>query len=159
MRIAFLHIATLLLVLTGCVLPTPAGNKNRLASANPGKATVYVLGDFGGLAVINGTRIGALQGKSYTWFHAEAGIANISINDPSIPSRKMSARSFVLIAGKTYYFRYKVMSFKGDGALVADIISGRSRNALEFDPGDIQELSEAEAMPLIQKYKLVGSAL
>ena len=58
-----------------------------------------------------------------------------------------------------YFVQYRVVSFKSDGALLGEILSGASKNAASFDSEDLQFLSEVEAKGLVDGFTFVGNRL
>lgn len=111
------------------------------------------------LAVIDGVQIGPLPFQGYTWFYYAPGTYNLSINDPWIKSRKLAATRVELKAGLVYFVRYKVVTYKSDGALLGDIMSGASKNAESFDAENLQFLTEDEAKCLMSRLSFVGNKL
>lgn len=159
-------VLVLALMLGGCTGVIPSADKPRSAPLNADKATVYL---FNGtpkaaldlsshdLAVLDGDLIGPLPFQAYTWFYHVPGIYSLSINDPWLKSRKLAATKIELKPGMVYFVRYKVISFKSDGALLGEIVSGAAKNADSFDSEDIQFLAEDEAKRLMGTLTFVGN--
>ena len=150
--------------LSGCASAIPAGSKPKLAPPSKEKAIVYVIDDLGGISlgsgeiiVVNGATVGSLSRRQYTWFYMRAGQMAISMNDPAIKSRKLSARIFTVEAGKTYFVRYKILRPVSDGALLMEIASGVSKNRDIFKPEDLALVPESTALDIIKVHTLVGS--
>ena len=164
MNRAPLLVALAAVFLPACATTIPAGNKPRTAPKRNDKATVYVIDDLGGInigpgeiVVVNGKAVSVLSRREYTWFYVAPGTMDISMNDPAIKSRKMSARRWEVDAGKSYYVRYKIASYRSDGALLGDIITGAGNNAVEFSAEDLLMIPEPAAQSIMQGHKLVGS--
>ena len=154
------------LFFVGCAGTLSPGAKPRLAPPQDDKAIVYVLDDNSEsalspalLLMINGSEVGSIDSHKYTWFYLERGQVRISINDPLIKSRKLSATKLDVDAGKEYFLRYKVVNYKSDGQLVGDIFSGASRHSDDFDSENLQLLTEQEAKTLLSTFTLVGNKI
>jgi hypothetical protein len=155
-----------IIFLTGCASSIPAGNKPKVAPERSDRATIYVIEDIGGakflgasgLVTVSGIPLGPLSARQYTWFYAEPGKLKLSMNDPSIKSRKMSAQIFDVAAGKRYFIIYKIETRKGDGQLLADIFSKKAKELDVFDPEDLSLVSEEVGLSMIEFRELVGNA-
>jgi len=157
-------LACLFVVLFSGCASVPAGNKPRLAPRNTRQATVYLINGIGGIKVggemmaINGVKAGTLDRREYTWFYATPGTLRLSFNDPMMTGRALSARTFDLAAGKTYFIKYDISgSPQNDASLLFEAVTGASRGKDNFKPEDIQPISEAEASRMIESFKLVGN--
>jgi hypothetical protein len=111
----------------------------------------------GEIVLVNGTTVGVVSRRQFTWFYLSPGTMDISMNAPEMTSHKMSAQRFLVDAGKAYFVRYKIAHRSSDGALLAEIMSGVSRNAVYFHPDDLTLVPEAEAWDRMNTMKLVGS--
>lgn len=149
------------LILTGCVSVLDPGDMDAVATNNPEKATVYVFNSYGGnLLVINGNFGGVMRYDTYTWFHIDAGEIRVSMNDPMLKKRKLSANVFQVEVGKTYYIDYNDRTpGESDADLLHDIFTGASKGRDFFKKEDLKLISEDRARVLINEYKLSGNTL
>ena len=101
----FIIIITMLLTACSSSPTIPATDKQKVAPNEANRSTIYVFDDVGGmfgggLIVANGKTVGKIGGRNYTWFQVTPGKLKLSMNDPGIKSRKMSARVLNVQAGK-----------------------------------------------------------
>lgn len=153
------------LFFAGCASAIPPGTKPSYAPVEQTKATVYIIDGLRGMNVgtgeivfVNGERVGPLSRRQYTWLHVKPGVMDVSMNDPAIKSRKMAARRFTVEAGMVYYVLYEIETIESDGALLAEILSGASHDAVEFRAEDLTLISPDRGAELINTRKLVGNA-
>jgi hypothetical protein len=127
------------------------------------KATVYVIDDFTGIplgageiVVVNGKTVAVLSRQQYTWFYMPPGNMDISMNDPGLKSRKMTAQRWQVESGETYFVRYRPY-FRNPDTELWNLFSNESRNAIVLHPEDLTMLPNSEGFDVIRKRKLAGS--
>jgi hypothetical protein len=161
-----MFVAAACLSLVGCATVVPPKDGRRLAVPRKDKATVYLICTYGGIALgaepmmVDGKNIGGLNRRQYTWFYLPPGEHEITINDPSIPSRKLAGQRQLFTTGKTYYLAYgNYGPSRSDGALLFDAIRQgvTGQQGIAADP--MPELPEEIALRVIQPLKLVGNRL
>ncbi len=108
-----------------------------LAMADPGKATVVFIQDFGagkfGLGVhvigrigVDGSWVGAIKDSSYLSVPVEPGEHHICVNlDSRMLGEPRELAHFTAEAGKTYYFRWRYLS--GGNLLLAPADSDEAK--------------------------------
>ena len=154
------------LALAACATVVPPKDGRRIALPRKDKATVYLICTYGGIALgaepmmVDGKNIGGLNRRQYTWFYLPSGDHEITINDPSIPSRKLAGQRQTFTAGKTYYLAYgNYGPAQSDGALLLDVVRQgvTGQQGIAADP--MPELPADMAVHVIQPLKLVGNRL
>lgn len=150
-------------LLAGCATSIPVGDKPKTAPARSEKATVYVMDDFAGIplgageiVVVNSKPVAVLSRQQYTWFYMPPGNMDISMNDPGMKGRKMTAQRWQVAPGETYFVRYRP-HFRNPDAELWNLFSSESRNAIVLHPEDLTMIPKAEGFEAIRNRKLVGS--
>lgn len=155
------------LCLSGCASALPAGSRAAIAPAAPELATVYVFNDAKepliplatSLLVLDGERIGGLGGQQYTWFLVRPGVHELSINDPSIPSRELAAARVSADAGGVYRLKYDPRLTHPDGAILVDSLLTAVSGKQLIDPQGLYPVGDIETRALTLKLKLVGNSV
>jgi hypothetical protein len=115
-----------------------------LPTAEPGKATVVFIQDFGaqklGIGVreigrigVDGSWVGAIKGNSYLSVFLEPGEHHICVNlDSELLGNPVEFAHFTAEAGKTYYFRSRYTS--GGNLLLAPVDSDEAKYQIAMFP-------------------------
>lgn len=167
MHKTFPLLVTLMLLLAGCSTTSSPKGKPQFAPTNLRQATIYVFDDLAGVAgpgevvVANGTPIGPLSRRQYTWFYARPGLLDLRLTDRLNGTRTLAQGTFPVQAGRSYYIRYRMVRYERD-TLAAQGLSKDSGPVLQVDErnyheGNLQEVPESEGIALAGTHRLVDT--
>lgn len=165
MHKTFPLLVTLMLLLAGCSTTSSPKGKPQFAPTNLRQATIYVFDDLPGVVgpgevvVANGTPIGPLSRRQYTWFYVRPGLLDLRITDRLNGTRTLARGTLPVQAGRSYYIRYRMVRYERD-ALALQGLSKDSRPIVHahernFHEGDLQEVPESEGIALAGTHRLV----
>ncbi|RYD78966.1 MAG: hypothetical protein EOP84_13625 [Verrucomicrobiaceae bacterium] len=160
----FPTLLALMLLLAGCTTTSSPKGKSQFAPTNIRQATIYVFDEIPGVVgtdnvvVANGTPIGPISRRQYTWFYTRPGTLDLSIYDRQHDGRLLASERFPVRAGRSYYIRYRMVRY--ERSVVAT--DGLSKDVsvvpvVHVLAGNLEEVPESEGIELAGTHRLVDT--
>ena len=152
---------SLALLFSGCALLVPE-KKYQFAPTNLQQATIYVFHDrpetvgSSDVVVANGSPIARLSRRQYTWFYVNPGTLDLRIVDRSHPDRVLASGYLPVVAGRSYYIRFREVRGVREEVLMGDgLAKDVTMTAITYQRGDIIEIPESDGIAMTTTHERV----